>query len=150
MLLQKILTIPEDEFQKLFWAHASSKSCDLDPIPTSVLKNCLDILITPITDIINISMETSTFLQNFKEAHVRPLLKKTSLPEYQLKNDRPVSNLSFISKILEKTVANRLQKITIYLIHYNRPTGNIIVQNRLYWKYIMISLLVWTRVKLRL
>ena len=35
---------------------SSSKSCDLDPIPTSVLKNCLDILITPITDITNISM----------------------------------------------------------------------------------------------
>ena len=69
-------------------------------IPTSVLKNCLDILITPITDIINISMETSTFPQNFKEAHVRPLLKKTSLPE---------NKLSFISKILEKVVANRLQ-----------------------------------------
>ena len=42
----------------------------IDPIPTSVVKNCLDILITPITDIINILMETSTFPQNFKEAHV--------------------------------------------------------------------------------
>ena len=59
---------------------ASEDEINLDPIPTSVLKNCLDILITPITDIINISMETSTFPQNFKEAHVRPLLKKTSLP----------------------------------------------------------------------
>ena len=54
-------------------------------------------------------METSTFPQNFKEAHVRPLLKKTSLPKNELKNYRPVSNLSFISKILEKIVANRLQ-----------------------------------------
>ena len=35
-----------------------------------MLKNCLDILITPITDIIIISMETSTFPQNFEEAHV--------------------------------------------------------------------------------
>ena len=104
----------------------------MDHIPSSVLKNCLDILITPITDIINISMETSTFPQNFKEAHVRPLLKKTSLSKNELKNYRPVSSLSFISKILEKIVANRLQahiKITIYLIHYNRPTGNIILQN---------------------
>ena len=74
-----------------------------------MLKNCLDILITPITDIINISMETSTFPQNFKEAHVRPLQKKTSLPKNELKNYRPVSNLSFIFKILEKIVANRLQ-----------------------------------------
>ena len=54
-------------------------------------------------------METSTFHQNFKEAHVRPLLKKTSLPKNELKNYRPVSNLSFVSKILEKIVANRLQ-----------------------------------------
>ena len=46
---------------------------------------------------------------NFKEAHVRPLLKKTSLPKNELKNYRPVSNLSFISKILEKIVANRRQ-----------------------------------------
>ena len=97
----------EDEIKKLIWS-SSSKSCDLDPIPTSVLKNCFDILITPITHIINISMETSTFPQNFKEAHVRPLLKKTSLPKNELKNYRPVSNLSFISKILEKIVANRL------------------------------------------
>ena len=98
----------EDEIKKLILS-SSSKSCDLDPIPTSVLKNCLDISITPITDIINISMETSTFPQNFKEAHVRPLLKKTSLSKNELKNYRPVSNLSFISKILEKMVANRLQ-----------------------------------------
>ena len=56
----------EDEIKKLI---LSSSSCDLDPISTSVLRNCLDILITPITDIINISMETSTFPKNFKEAH---------------------------------------------------------------------------------
>ena len=55
----------------------------------------------------NISMETSTFPQNFKEAHVRQLLKKTSLPKNALKNYRPVSNLGLISKILEKIVANR-------------------------------------------
>ena len=89
----------EDENKNLILS-SSSKSCDLDPIPTSVLKNCLDILITPITDIINISMETSTFPQNFKEAHVRLLLKKTSLPKNELKTYRPVSNLSFISEIL--------------------------------------------------
>ena len=50
----------EDEIEKLILS-SSSKSCDLDPIPTSVLKNSLDILITPITDIINILMEASTF-----------------------------------------------------------------------------------------
>ena len=82
------VTFQEDEIKKRILS-SSSKSCDLDPIPTSVLKNCLDKIITPITDIINISMETSTFPQNFKQAHVRPLLKKTSLPKNELKNYRP-------------------------------------------------------------
>ena len=53
----------KDESKKLFLS-SSSKSCDLDPIPTSVLKHCLGILITPITDIITISVETSTAPQD--------------------------------------------------------------------------------------
>ena len=60
--------VSENENKKIILS-SSSKSCDLYPIPTSVLKNNLDILITPITDIINISMETSTFPQNVKEDH---------------------------------------------------------------------------------
>ena len=68
----------EDEIKKLILS-LSPKSCDMDPIPTSVLKNCLDItIITPITDIIDISIGTSKFPQNFKETHLRPLLKISS------------------------------------------------------------------------
>ena len=44
--------VTEDEIKKLILS-SSLKSCDLDPAHTNVLKNCLDILITPITDIIN-------------------------------------------------------------------------------------------------
>ena len=85
----------------------SSRSCDLDPIPIIVLKNCLDILITPITGVINISMENSTSPQNVKEPRVRSQFKHISRPKNELKKYRPVSNLSFISKILEKVVGNR-------------------------------------------
>ena len=41
------------EIKKLILS-SSSKSCELDPIPTSLLRNCLDILKTSITDMINI------------------------------------------------------------------------------------------------
>ena len=54
-------------------------------------------------------MGTSIFPQNLKEAHVRPSLKKASLPKHELKNYRPVSSLSTISKILGRVVGNRLQ-----------------------------------------
>ena len=88
---------------------SASKSCDLDPSPTNILKALMDILIKPITTIINLSLQSGTFPLLFKEAHVTPLLKKSSLPVNNLKYYRPVSNLSLISKIIEKVVSNRLQ-----------------------------------------
>ena len=54
-------------------------------------------------------MEASTFSQNFKEAHVRPLLKKTPFPKNELKILQACIHLSLISRILEKYFANRLQ-----------------------------------------
>ena len=45
----------------------------------------------------------------FKQAHVTPILKKTYLDKEIFKNYRPVSNLNFISKILERVVAVQLQ-----------------------------------------
>ena len=45
---------------------------------------------------------------SLKTALIRPLLKMSGLDKEILKNYRPVSNLSFISKVLEKVVAKRL------------------------------------------
>ena len=45
---------------------------------------------------------------SMKRARIRPLLKKEGLDLEVLKNYRPVSNLTFVSKILEKVVASRL------------------------------------------
>ena len=49
------------------------------------------------------------FPSSFKQAIVHPLLKKPSLPDDDLNNFRPISNLNFNSKILEKVVASRIQ-----------------------------------------
>ena len=57
---------------------------------------------------INYSLAEGCFPSIFKNAHVRPLLKKPSLPPEDLNNYRPISNLNFISKILEKVVASRM------------------------------------------
>ena len=43
-----------------------------------------------------------------KQAVVRPLIKNKSLDPNILKNFRPVSNLSFLSKLTERIVANRI------------------------------------------
>ena len=46
---------------------------------------------------------------DIKETIVRPLLKKSGLDKDVFKNYRPVSNLSFLSKILEKVVTAHLE-----------------------------------------
>jgi len=52
---------------------------------------------------------SSVFPTEFKKAVVRPLLEKDGLDATQMRNYTPVSNLSFLSKLLEKIVQKRLQ-----------------------------------------
>ena len=52
-----------------------NKSCDLDPIPTSLLKQILPSIVTTIADIISTSLKDGSFPESFKRALVRPLLK---------------------------------------------------------------------------
>ncbi|MCH1596002.1 MAG: reverse transcriptase family protein [Flavobacteriaceae bacterium] len=78
------------------------KSCELDPLPTRILLDHIDVLLPSIAKIINMSLATSHFPKSMKQALVRPLLKKPSLDQDALRNYRPVSNLSFISKLTEK------------------------------------------------
>lgn len=81
----------------------STKSCELDELPTALLKQCLDQCITIITRIMNVSLRDGLFVPSWKTACVRPLLKKAGL-ETIYSNYRPVSNLNFLSKVLEKLV----------------------------------------------
>ena len=60
------------------------------------------------TAIINQSLHTGVFPSVFKEAIIKPLLKKPSLDPNSLKNYRPISNLSFLSKATEKIVLSQL------------------------------------------
>jgi len=57
----------------------------------------------------NKSLVTGCFPAEFKQAVVRPLLKKSVLDISEIKSYRPVSNLSFFSKLLDKVVQDRLQ-----------------------------------------
>ncbi|KAK7092145.1 hypothetical protein V1264_009742 [Littorina saxatilis] len=99
--------VSEDCVRKLIVKSAKT-SCDLDPLPTPLLCDHLDILLPTITRILNESLSTGTVPSDFKKAVIKPLLKKSSLDPNVLKNYRPISNLPFLSKILEKIVLDQL------------------------------------------
>ena len=58
---------------------APKKSCQLDPVPTSIVVQSLDILLPVITKLVNVSSETGQFAGTWKEALLLPSLKKLKL-----------------------------------------------------------------------
>ena len=99
----------EDEVLKIIKS-TPNKSCDLDPIPTSLVLDSVSVLLTPITNIVNYSLQEGSFPSCFMTAHVTPLLKKAGFDRNTLKNYRPLSNLSYISKLIEKAVARQINE----------------------------------------
>ena len=100
--------LSEDEVTQLIHK-VPSKSSELDPLPTHLLKQCLAELTPVITRSINASLSNAVVPTDFKKAVVTPLLKKPNL-DLILKNYRPVSNLSFLSKLTERAVRLQMHK----------------------------------------
>ncbi len=70
---------------------------------------------------VNTSRLSGTFPNSLKTVVVKPLLKKSKLDSTILSNYRPISNLPFIGKIIEKVVfksAEQLLKLRYYLNRY--------------------------------
>ena len=95
--------LSEDEIKKLI-NQLQTKSCELDILPTKVLKLFLKELLPTITQLVNLSLAQGVFPFKWKQAIVRPLLKKTGL-ELILANYRPVSNLPFLSKLTKNPLS---------------------------------------------
>ena len=81
-------------------------SCVINPLPTSVVKECLDELSPAISSSVNLSLEQGHFPDAWKGVLVKSKLKKSGL-EPDEKKYRPVSNLQFLSKLVEKAVAQQ-------------------------------------------
>ena len=86
----------------------TNKFCCLDPIPTFLLKKCVDELTPILLYILNTSITTGCFPTGMKKAVVKPTLKKENADVDSLTNYRPVSNLTATSKLLERAVLNQL------------------------------------------
>ena len=104
--------VTEEEIRKLT-VESPTKTWMLDPIPTSLTKECLSDLLPLITRIENSSLCSGVVPPQFKQATVNPMLKKPGLDPNDWKNFRPVSNLPFISITLEKGSFNTAAETSI-------------------------------------
>ena len=122
---------------------SSLKSCELDPIPTTIFKVMLPKILPLITMIVNMSLGDGVFCREWKSAVVRPLLKKLGL-ELIFPNYRPVSNLTFISKVIERCMLLQVSKHceeyqlqpdyqSAYREHYSCKTTILKISNDILW-----------------
>ena len=112
-LLQLFLHLKVSQLTVKECIHNSApKSCELDPIPSKLLIECLDSILASLTDLFNSSLASGIFPQCFKSALVTPITNKRCLDHNDLNSYRPVSNLCFITNILEKLV---LSPVSAYL-----------------------------------
>ena len=95
--LEQFRVVSESDVRKVITS-SPTKYCALDPIPTWLLKQCLDQVAPVLTVIVNTSLLCADFTPELKRALVTPLIKKLILDCEIFKSYRPVSNLSFVSK----------------------------------------------------
>ena len=84
------------------------KQCSSDPIATRYVKEAVDVLVPFCTELFNRSLTAGSVPSSFKAAYVTPLLKKVGMDPADVSSYRPISNLSVISKLLERLVPKQL------------------------------------------
>jgi hypothetical protein len=104
--LESFRLLSEEEVRALVIA-SPKQYCDLDPMPMPLVIDCLELLLPVITHLVNSSLIYGYFPSDWKEALVKPLLKKPG--QAALFNHlRPISNLQFISKPAEQAVYDQI------------------------------------------
>ena len=93
-----------DVISKIFKQLKNSKSYGLENLDTYILKLTGPYIIPAFTHIVNTSLSTLRFPNEYKKAKVVPLFKGKSAPITQPKSYRPVALLPVASKILERVV----------------------------------------------
>ncbi|KAF7254508.1 Cadherin EGF LAG seven-pass G-type receptor 2 [Varanus komodoensis] len=107
-----------DEFQ-LLWPDDVDKVLEQVRSTTCLLDPCLSWLLTEakhrigawILEVISVSLRDGRVPAPLKEAVVRPVLKKASLDPEMAANYRPVTNIPFLGKVLERVVPGQLQAL---------------------------------------
>ena len=95
-----------DEVKKEVLKLNSKKSSTYVAIPSSILKQTIEVHLKDLTNTINNSLKESTFADKSKQSEVIPVYKK--LDHSQRENYRPVSLLPHISKVFEIVIYNQI------------------------------------------
>ena len=101
--------LSEADVRRLIMSSAI-KSSTLDPVPTFLSREFVDVLLPYVACTVNSSLLQGRLPDSQKHAVVTPLLKRPGLDTADMANYRPVSNVTFMSKIVERAVSHQLHQ----------------------------------------
>ena len=138
-LFSSFESVSVDEVTRLL-SRTPAKHCPLDPAPTWLVKRASDVLAPVLSEICNASLQSGVLPGTHKSALVFPRLKKPTLDVDDANSYRPISNLSFASKLVERVVATRFtihaerhnlfpSNQSAYRRHHNTETAVVSVMN---------------------
>ena len=99
--------LDESDFSKLI-SDMSNKFCCLDLLPTWLLKECLEELGPILLKLVNLSLQFGVFPSAAKTAAIKPSIKDFKESTDAHSNYRPVSNIPYLSKLIEKAVLKQI------------------------------------------
>ena len=112
-----------NEVQRIILETPSDKAPGPDKISFRFLKDSLDIILYPLTDIINCSLRSSKYPSSWKLAQVIPIHKDGD--HEVASNNRPISLLAALSKVCDKVVLNQFTAyLTERILLSNNQSGN--------------------------
>ena len=114
--------VTDDELTNLIKEHGIKTSAE-DPLPANILKRVIGMLIPCFRELINKSLVQGS-IEGVKSSVIDPLLKQSNLNNEIFKNYRPVNNLVFFSKLIERVVLARLNNhMTEHALHTREQFG---------------------------
>jgi hypothetical protein len=118
--------ITEGDVLEELCSFRNKKATGFDGISCEFSLKFMDLLLTPLTYLVNQSLQSGTFPDRLKLSIIRPLHKRNSRSD--VTNYRPVCNLSVFSKLFEKffilKVNNFLKKHNVIIAEQHGFTEN--------------------------
>ena len=94
------------------------KYSSIDDIPVEALDPIFEVCLPDICKIVNFSLQNGIFPDHLKTSHITPIIKGSEMDRNLLSSYRPISSISFLSKVIEKCAALQLyDHLTRYNLH---------------------------------
>ena len=93
---------------KMIINESGIKCSPVDLLPQQLYSDYITSLLPALVDLVNLSLSSGS-LEGVKLANIVPLIKDGTLDPNEFKSYRPVSNLTFLGKLIERVVLKRLE-----------------------------------------